>query len=91
MYGVAGRRMDRVESPYTQVITGPAGAEFVTTKLPPLRDAQAGMSSAAIAIDKAARLEDRPGDGRVAAAQSLLGTLFETLRQAHGDQPDGSG
>jgi hypothetical protein len=91
MYGVAGRMLDRVESPYTQVISGPAGAEFVTTKLPPLRDAQAGMSSAAIAIDKAARLEDRQGDGRVAAAQSLLGTLFETLRQAHGDQPDGSG
>ncbi|MGO8957620.1 MAG: hypothetical protein ACLQFR_09660 [Streptosporangiaceae bacterium] len=49
------------------------------------------MSSAAIAIDKAARLEDRQGDGRVAAAQSLLGTLFETLQQANGDAPDGSG
>ncbi len=91
MYGVAGRMLDRVEAPYTQVIPGPAGPEFVTTKLPPLRDAQAGMSSAAIAIDKAARLEDRQGDGKVAAAQSLLGTLFETLTKAHGDAPDGSG
>ena len=49
------------------------------------------MSSAAIAIDQAARLEDRQGDGKVAAAQSLLGTLFETLKQAHGDAADGSG
>jgi hypothetical protein len=80
-----------VEAPYTQVIAGPAGPEFVTTKLPPLQDAQAGMSSSAIAIDKAARLEGRRGDGKVAAAQSFLGTLFETLKQAHGDAPDGSG
>jgi hypothetical protein len=91
IYGVAGRMLDRVEQPYTQVIAGPAGPEFVTTKLPPLRDAQAGMSSPAIAIDKAARLEDRQGAGRVAAAQSLLGSLFETLAKAHGDAPDGSG
>ena len=62
-----------------------------TAKLPPIRDAQAGMSSAAIAIDQAARLEDRQGDGKVAAAQSLQGTLFETLKNVHGDAPDGSG
>lgn len=91
MYGVAGRMLDRVEAPYTQVVTGPAGPEFVTTKLPPLRDAQAGMSSAAIAIDKAARLEDRQGDGRVAMARTLLGNLFDSLQAEHGDQPDGSG
>jgi len=91
LYGIAGRMLDRVESPYTQIISGPAGAELVTTKLPPLRDAQAGMSSAAIALDKAARLEDRQGDGKVDQAKSLLGAMFEGLRKAHGDAPDGSG
>jgi hypothetical protein len=91
MYGVAGRMLDRVESPYTQVVGGPMGAELVTTKLPPLRDAQAGMSAAAIAIDKAARLEDRNGDARVDQARSLLGAMFEGLQRAHGDAPDGSG
>ena len=90
MYGVAGRMLDRVESPYTQVITGPQGAEFVTTKLPPLRDAQAGMSSAAIAIDKAARMEAANGDSRVEAARSLLGGLLSDLVDKHGDSyPDG--
>jgi hypothetical protein len=91
LYGVAGRMLDRVESPYTQIVSGSAGAELVTTKLPPLRDAQAGMSSAAIALDKAARLEDRQGDGKVDAAKSLLGAMFEGLQKAHGDAPDGSG
>ncbi len=92
MYGVAGRMLDRVESPYTQVIAGPAGPEFVTTKLPPLRDAQAGMSSAAIAIDKAARMESANGDSRVEAARSLLGGLLSDLVDKHGDgYPDGSG
>jgi hypothetical protein len=91
MYGVAGRFLDRVEAPYTQVVSGPLGPELVTTKLPPLRDAQAGMSAAAIAIDKAARLEDRQGDGKVDQAKSLLGSLFDTMQKAHGDTPDGSG
>ena len=49
------------------------GAELVTTKLPPLWDAQADMSSAAIAIDKAARMEAANSDSRVEAARSLLG------------------
>lgn len=57
LYGVAGRFLDRVEAPYTQVVTSPAGPEFVTTKLPPLRDAQAGMLAAAVAMDKALKLE----------------------------------
>jgi hypothetical protein len=91
LYGIAGRMLDRVESPYTQVISGPADRELVTTKLRPLRDAQSGMSSAAIALDKAARLGDRQGDGRVDQAKSLLGAMFDSLQRAYGDAPDGSG
>jgi hypothetical protein len=92
LYGMAGGLLDRVESPYTVPMAGAGGEiQFVTSKLPPLRDAQSGMSAAAIAIDKALRLEDRNGDGRVDAAKSLLGSLFKTLRDAHGDSPDGSG
>lgn len=89
MYGVAGRLLDRVEAPYEMVLPGPEGAEFVTTKLPPLRDAQSGMIAAGVAIDKAAKLEDRQGDGGVDAARSLLGSLFTGLQQAYGD--DGPG
>lgn len=90
-YAIAGRLLDRVESPHTVAIGTAAGVELVTVKLPPLRDAQAGMSASAIAVDKALRLEDRNGDGRVDAARSLLGSLFENLQRAHGDRPDGSG
>jgi hypothetical protein len=91
-YDVANHMLDRVTSEYTQPMAGHGGEiQFVTTKLPPLRDAQAGMSASAIAIDKALRLEDRNGDGRVDAARSLLGSLFQTLKDAHGDSPDGSG
>jgi transposase-like protein len=93
MYDVASHMLDRVTSPYTQVVSGPAGAEFVTTKLPPLRDAQAGMSSAAIAIDKAARMEAANGDSRVEQARTLLGGLMSDLVAAHGDSypSDGAG
>jgi hypothetical protein len=93
MYTVADHMLDRVTLAYTQVITGPAGAEFVTTKLPPLRDAQAGMSSAAIAIDKAARMEAANGDSRVEQARSLLRGLLTDMVSRHGDScpSDGAG
>ena len=90
-YVEAGKVLDRVSTPYTQVILGRGGPEFVTTRLPPLRDAQAGMSASAIAVDKAAKLEDRQGDGRVDAAKSLLGGLLAGLQAVYGDSPDGSG
>jgi transposase-like protein len=90
-YAVARRLLRRVEQPHTIALMGAEGAELVTTDLPSLRDAQAGMAASAIGIDKALRLEDRQGDGKVDAAKSLLGAMFETLQRAHGDSPDGSG
>ena len=90
-YAVARRLLARVEAPHTVALMGPGGAELVTTRLPSLRDAQAGMAASAIGIDKALRLEDRQGDGKVDTAKSLLGGLFATLQRAHGDAPDGSG
>jgi hypothetical protein len=89
----AQRFRARAWSDYTQIVSGPAGAELVTTKLPPLRDQQSAYTSLAICLDKASRLEDRSGDGRVDAAKSLLGSLFDSLQSVHGngDRPDGSG
>jgi transposase-like protein len=77
-------RTERIWAEYTQIVTGPAGAEFVTTKFPPLRDQQAGFTSVAICIDKAAKLtEQDSGDGS-AGARSLLGRLGEALQVAAG-------
>ena len=91
LYADAQRFRGRAWSQYTQVVSGPLGAEFVTTRLPPLRDQQAAYTSLAICMDKAGRLEDRNGDGRIDAARSLLGALFDGLKAEHGDRPDGSG
>ena len=91
LYAKADHLLDRVDSNYEQVVSGPAGTELVVTALPPLREAQAGMSGAGIALDKAARIEQQLGDGRVIQAQSLLSALFDSLQKAHGDSPDGSG
>ena len=91
LYRDAQRFRKRAWDPYTQIVSGPAGAELVTTKMPPLRDQQSAYTALAICVDKAARIEDRSGDGRVDAAKSLLGSLFESLQAVHGDRPDGSG
>jgi transposase-like protein len=57
LYGDAQRFRQRSWSDYTQIVSGPAGAELVTTKLPPLRDQQSAYTSLAICLDKAAKLE----------------------------------
>jgi hypothetical protein len=76
LYGDAQRFRDRGWSEYTQIVSGPAGAEFVTTKLPPLREQQSAYTSVAICIDKADKLvhADAASDGS-AGAKSLLGQL----------------
>ena len=75
-------RHERIWAPYTQIVTGPAGAEFVTTKLPPLRDQQAGFTSVAICVDKAAKLAEQDSSDGSAGARSLLGRLGEALSVA---------
>ncbi len=82
LYGFANRTLDRAESPYTQIVAGPAGAEFVKTKLPPLRDVQSAMSAVSMAMDKAGRAEDRNGSGDTEVARSLLGSLFDHLAES---------
>jgi transposase-like protein len=87
----AQRFRARAWDPYTQIVSGPLGAELVTTKMPPLRDQQSGYTSIGICIDKAAKLSDiDAGDGS-AGARSLLGRLGEALSVAadsFGPDPD---
>lgn len=91
LYGDAQKLRQRAWSEYTQVVTGPQGAEFVTTKLPPLSEVRSAYTAFGIAVDKASRLEDRNSGSAAAVAGSLLGSLFDQLQQEHGDGPgDGS-
>jgi hypothetical protein len=82
LLGDAQRFRARSWAAYTQVVSGPAGPELVTTKLPPLRDQQAGYTSVAICIDKAAKLSDIDAGDGAAAARSLLGQLSAALNVA---------
>ncbi|MGH3275419.1 MAG: hypothetical protein ACRDNZ_13990 [Streptosporangiaceae bacterium] len=83
LYGDAQRlRTERIWAEYTQIVSGPAGSEFVTTKLPPLRDQQAGFTAVAICIDKATKLSDVDSSDGSAGARSLLGRLGEALQVA---------
>lgn len=92
LYGLSERLLDRAESPYTQVVTGPGGqAAFVTTKLPPLRDVQAAMSAVAMAMDRAGRAEDRNGSGDTDQAKGLLGALFDHLHDQYATHDDPGG
>jgi hypothetical protein len=91
LLGDAQRFRERAWSQYTQIVSGPAGAELVTTKLPPLRDQQSAYTSVAICIDKSVRLEQADqGDGS-AAARSLLGQLGEALQVAAASLPPEDG
>lgn len=94
LYGDAQKFRVRAWSPYTQIVSGPAGAELVTTKQPPLRDQQAAYTGLAICLDKAAKLEAVETGGGVDHAKSMLGKLMTGLAEAFGDEtsaPQGEG
>lgn len=93
LYADAQRFRARGWDPYTQIVSGPAGSEFVTTKMPPLRDQQAAYTSVAICLDKAVKLEAVDSQDGAADAKSLLGQLGAALgvaAQALGDEQPGT-
>jgi hypothetical protein len=79
LYADAQRFRARGWASYTQIVSGPAGSELVTTKMPPLRDQQAAYTALAICVDKAVRLEQVDAadgqDGVAAVDQWLRGML----------------
>ncbi|KAB2344869.1 hypothetical protein [Actinomadura rudentiformis] len=83
LYADAQRFRARSWEPYTQVITGPDGPQFVTTKLPPLRDQQAGYTALAICLDKALKLEAVDSDGGAEAGRTMVSELREALGLAY--------
>lgn len=91
LYGDAQRFRERSWGPYTQVVVGAAGPELVTTKMPPLRDQQAGYAALVACLQQAVRLEEiDTGDG-TAEAKSLLAGLAGALDVAARslETPDG--
>lgn len=82
LYGDAQRFRARGWAPYTQIVSGPAGAELVTTKMPPLRDQQSAYTSLGICVDKAAKLEAADASDGSASAKSLLGQIGQALNLA---------
>lgn len=83
LYSDAQRFRERSWAPYTQVITGGSGPELVTTKLPPLRDQQAGYTALAICLDKALKLEQVDADGGAEAGRTMVGELRDALGLAY--------
>jgi hypothetical protein len=79
LYGDAQRFRERSWGPYTQVVVGAAGPELVTTRMPPLKDQQAGYAALLACLNQAVRLEQvDPGD-RTVEAKSLLAGLSRAL------------
>lgn len=83
LYGDAQRLRARAWEPYTQIVSGPAGPELVTTKLPPLRDQQAGYTALAICVDKALKLEAIDSDQGTEAGKTMIGDLRSALGLAY--------
>ncbi|MBO2459800.1 hypothetical protein [Actinomadura violacea] len=83
LYNDAQRFRERSWAEYTQIVTGPTGVELVTTKLPPLRDQQAGYTALAICLDKALKLESiNTGDG-AEQGKTMIGDLRAALGLAY--------
>jgi transposase-like protein len=83
LYADAQRFRERSWAEYTQIVTGPSGVELVTTKLPPLRDQQAGYTALAICLDKALKLESiNTGDG-AEQGKTMIGDLRAALGLAY--------
>ncbi|MEV5710159.1 transposase family protein [Actinoallomurus sp. NPDC052274] len=96
LYADAQKFRERSWSPYTQVVVGQSGPELVTTKLPPLRDQQAGYAALLACINQALRLEQADTGDSVAEAKSLLaglsdalGVAASALESGDGSQPGG--
>lgn len=97
LYGDAQRFRERAWDQYTQVVGGQAGPELVTTRLPPLRDQQAGYTALAICVDKATKLEQVDvdtgggvGRGMISDLRDALGLAYEAM-VADEETPPGEG
>lgn len=85
------RFRERTWGEYTQIVSTPAGPELITTKLPPLPEQRAGITSAAICLDKALALENHDsGDGHE-VGRTMINDLFGALRLAHHKIVEGDG
>lgn len=83
LYALSAHLRGRVQSPYTHVVNGRGGPELLTTKLPPLREAQAGLIAAAVALDKALALERFDTDDGTAVGKTMLNDLFGAMQLRH--------
>lgn len=76
------RLRERAWSPYQVVVGTKDGADIVTLKLPPLRDAQAAYTSMAICIDKHLALVKHDANSGANEARSMLSAIAEALEVA---------
>ena len=65
------------------MVGGQAGPEPATTKLPSLRDQQAGYTALAIFVDKAAKLEQVDVDAAGVAGRGMISDLRDALGVAY--------
>ena len=79
LYADAQRFRARSWDPYTQIVVGAMGPELVTTKMPPLRDQQAGYTALLACINQAVSLEEVDTGDSTAEAKSLLAGLAGAL------------
>lgn len=84
----AGRLLADAFSEYDHLATSAGGPEIIRLKLPPARDRQALVTSAAVGLDKAAKVADRirtaEQGGSAEQVGSLLGAMFAQLQAEHG-------
>lgn len=78
LYADSQRMRDRIWSTHQQLMNTREGIEIGELDLPPMRDQQAGFTSIAICLDKAAMLE-RADDSTSATARTMVGDLFGAL------------
>lgn len=77
----AERFRQRAWKPYKTWERGPEGLEQVEHELPPAREQQALMTSLGIATQRHMELEKFDRDGSAADEKSMIGTLFDELRE----------
>lgn len=83
LYGDAQRMRNRVWSEHQQLMNTKEGIEIGKLDLPPMRDQQAGFTSVAICLDKAAMLERADDDQGAGTARNMTNDLFTALALQH--------
>lgn len=83
LYRHAARFSERLEAPYTYIVTSALGAQFVTTDEPPSKESKDFLTAMVSALGEARRLEQHDAADEAVAGKTMVNDLFGALEMVY--------